>query len=504
MPRILLRDTQPGFGKGLNTTADESQLEPDEVRQAENARLTEYGGVTKRLGSQRVSTSSLGGSATGGFVWRKTTPASHYVTAGSSLWRAVHGVYPWTWTSISGLDSSAIPSFASFRDIGSDALYIADGGQLNKIVAPNLDTLQANLTDTPNVSRLAVHNQRLFAVGDPANTETVYFSGLSNGDTLGSVAAGGGSAIVRTFANEPLTGLLSVGQSLLMFHERGVSRFTGWGQQDFSIDSGTRGVTQDVGTISPNSIVGVENVGFFVTDRGAYQITESGVQGISSKIESILSAVDSTTLRSVSAAHNRSYREVWFSIPGLGILVYNYRLQSWSGPLTGTYLSQSPGAIWESGASSVSQVFFGGADGYVRQADVSQVYKDDVLSDGTGGSAIEMTVQCHRFFYGDNATEKSLRYIYVNGNLRGSALAFANWETGQTTGSAALSLSGTVSLWGSGVWGTAQWGAGGSSTSRVQAHGSGKYNDIRITDSGASNPVFSRLEADSFDMSRRY
>lgn len=504
--RRFASDVQVSFRGGLNTAADESQLKPDEVREAQNCRLTEYGGVTKRLGTQRVHDNTLAvvditAGIAGGFTWRKTTPATHVAACDGHLFTAPHGPYPLSWSDQGpGLDATALPSFASFRDNSADTLYIADGGQLNKY-KPGALTL--NLGGTPTISRLAVHNLRLFACGDSSAPEVLYFSGLSNGDTLGQVASGGGSAVVRTFASEPLTALLPVGQSLLLFHERGISRFTGWSQDDFNLNAGTRGVTQDVGTIAPNSVVGVENVGFFLSDRGAYAVTESGVQAISQKIENTLAAVGSTDLARCSGGHHRALREVWFAIPNLGVMVYNYRIQAWSGPFLGIYATKAPCIFWESGASVVPQLLFGGADSFVRQADVVGTAKDDLSSNGTGGLPYPMNVRCHRMFFNDPAAEKTLRWAYVTANLRGSTGAALSWETGNETVTEALPLSGTVALWGSALWGSAIWGPGGSSTSQLQANGRGRYVDLRIIDSGVTNPVFSQVEMTGFNLGRR-
>lgn len=505
--RQRAQDLQASFRGGLNTTADESQVAPDEVREAQNARLTEYGGITKRLGTQRVHETSLAvvdivAGIKGGFTWRKTTPPTHFAMCEGHLFSAPHGAYPFAWSDLgSGFDSTALVSFASFRDASADTLYIADGGQLCKYKG---GIVSLNLGGTPNISRLAVHNLRLFACGDASAPETIYYSGLSNGDTLGQAASGGGSAIVRTFAHEPLTGLLPVGQSLLLFHERGISRFTGWSQDDFNISEGTRGVTQDVGTIAPNSIVGVENVGFFMSDRGGYAVTESGVQAISAKIEATLSQVPASDLAKVSGVHNRAFREVWFFIPNLGVMVYNYRLQSWSGPLVGVYLNQTPCLFWESGAGATPQMLFGGADAFVRQADVSGSVQDDVLSDGTSGVPYTMSVRCHRMFFGDPTAEKSLRYIYLTANLRGSTGTSIGWNMGDQSGLVKLPLSGSAALWKHVVWNHFTWGRGGSASARVHAHGRGRYADVRLLDDGVTNPVFSRVEADGFALGGRF
>lgn len=511
--RQVVEDAQVAFKGGLNTTADESQVAPDEIREAGNVRLTEYGGATKRLGTQRTHDDQLNASGSitpirGGFTWRKTSPATHLVVSDGHLWTAPQGAYPWGFADQgAGFDLNQLVSMVSFRDLSTDVVYLADGGQASKWSAGGILTL--NIAGSPNVARLAVHNLRLFAVGDPTSPETIYFSGLSNGDTLGDVANGGGSAIVRTFGHEPLTGLLAVGQSLLMFHERGISRFTGWGQDDFSIDDGTRGVTQDVGTIAPNSILAVENVGFFLSDRGAYAVTESGVQQISAKVESILGHIPATDLRLVSAGHNRLFREVWFAIPNLGVMVYNYRLQAWSGPLDGSYLTLAPLVFWESGADETSRLLFGGNDAIVRQADVEGSARDDLTANGIVAdelvpAAYVMNLRCHRMFFDDPTTEKSLRFVYVVANLRGSEGTALGWEMGDSVGSAQLPLESTTAVWGGASWGAFQFGRSGSTTERVHAFGRGKYADIKIVDDGISNPVYSRIEAQGYNMGRRY
>lgn len=500
--RPLLRDEQSSFGGGLNSSADESELKKNEIREGANAHLTEHGGITKRRGTQRTHDVAFPGPVKGGYTWRKTSPATHLVIADGSLFTAPHGSFPWSWSDHgAGIDPNVLPSFASFRDVAADALYVADGGQLHKY-KPGALTL--NLPGTPTVSRIAVQNLRLFAVGDPSAPETMYFSGLSNGDTLGQVAAGGGSAIIRTFAHEPLTAVLAVGQSLLIFHERGISRFTGWSQDDFNVDAGTRGVTQDVGTISPDSVVGIENVGFFMSDRGVYAVTESGVQQISAKVENILAAIPASDLRLVSAAHRRNARQVWFSIPNLGVMVYDYRIRAWAGPLIDVYLDQAPAVFWESGAGETSQIFMGGVDGFVRQADIIGIAKDDILADGTGGAVYAMNVRCHRMFFGSPVVEKSLRYLYATANLHGSAGASLGWETGQEAGTETLPDTGTAALWNAVVWGAAAWGVGGSTTERVHANGRGHYVDLRIVDSGLTISLFSRLEAEAYAMGGRY
>lgn len=65
MARERISDQQPRMDGGLNDVSDEGSLQPNQLRQAVNARLTEYGAVTKRGGTQRTNVLVLG---TGGGI----------------------------------------------------------------------------------------------------------------------------------------------------------------------------------------------------------------------------------------------------------------------------------------------------------------------------------------------------------------------------------------------------------------------------------------------------
>jgi hypothetical protein len=60
MARERIVDQQPAMGDGLNDVSDDLALLPTQLRLAINARLTEYGAVTKRGGTQRAHFLALG------------------------------------------------------------------------------------------------------------------------------------------------------------------------------------------------------------------------------------------------------------------------------------------------------------------------------------------------------------------------------------------------------------------------------------------------------------
>ncbi|HUT86467.1 MAG TPA: hypothetical protein VMX15_00065 [Candidatus Heimdallarchaeota archaeon] len=456
----------------------------------------------------------------GGYFWLRPNSTDQVLAVmAGTLYTGTYAV-PMTWTQQTGvLDSTVQPTLATFRDVSADVVYIADGGALNKWDGT---TLSINLASTPNVSIIAVYNNRLYGCGDPSNPYRLYWSALQNGDTLGQVGSGGGFADIRTFAQSELTGLQPLGAGLLIFHRNGISRFTGIGIDDIDIQAGTRGVSSDVGTFSPHAIVALENVCLFLSDRGIFQCTEEGmtavaerpgggVNSIGDRIETVLRTVNQATLARAIAAHNKQYHEVLFYLPDVGVYAFNYRLGAWSGPWNGIYSDSPTYSMWPiMNASEAPSVLFGSADGHVRLVDAPSLFKDDYLSDGTGGVVNTMVFQCRRFDFKTPTIEKAYRWIFLTLNPRGTVTGGVNWTTVDTAGSQTIILTAQPIFWDApgATWDdTLVWSSSGGGTSvptRVQAHGSGTFIEITITDDSATGALYSRVEAHGFLMGERY
>jgi len=494
--------SQGAFAGGLNLAADAAQLGETDLRRADNARLTEYGGVTRRGGTRRLTETALGGPSAvrGVYAWRPVAGTELLAVANGTLHTGTYGT-PVTWTAETGTLSTTVPpSFAGFRDASAEVCYIADGGPLNQWDGA---TLTVNLAGTPNVRVVAVYNERLYGI--TGDSETLYWSSLGNGDTLGVVASAGGIANIRTFGNQRLTGLLPLGGSLLLFHVDGISRFTGVGIDDINIEAGTRGVSQDVGTIAPFSIVAVENTGYVATERGIYQVSESGVQDISAKIAPVFVDLTDEDLAGIRAVHQRHRREVWFFLPGKGIYAYQYRLNAWSGPWGDGFLAPEVLCLAEvPDSEGRSVVLAGDADGHVRQCDFAGVYLDNVDSDGTGGTAYAFAAQPRRLFFGGIAGEVALRWAHVMADFRGSLSAVFSWQTPTAGGSytmdgGANAAYDTGLAYDSGL----VYDAGSTEVEKVPVHGRGPFVDCTVSDDGESDAVFSRVEVEGFAMTRR-
>lgn len=505
-----LQDIQPAMEGGLNTVSDESALTTTQLRRAINLRLTEFGAATKRGGTRRVSTAAIdaGESVQNGFTWRKhgASPTILAVVDGT-LYTSAFGTFPWTWTQRTGaLSTTVTPTFAQFVDgTGADVVYIGDGGLLNKWDG---STLTTNIAGTVGATSIVVHNQRLWSCGCGVAPTSVFYSALNNGDTLANGSSNGGQIIVRTFGDETVIGLASINTSLLIFHRRGISRLTGFGQDDITVAPAA--VTADVGTIAKLSIVASMNVAYFISERGLYMCNESEVVAIGTPetpdpISPIIRTLSATEFDRIRCVINRATKELWISIPGYGCYQYHTTIKAWSGPWDGGYIDPDTTCLFETlNTSGLPVVLKGDAGGWVSLCDAPDIVTDNAAADGTGGTRYALTAQLRRMYCGDDALAKSLRWGYLTASLRGSDQCRVEWSTGTDFGSYTLPVS-TDQTWGGAgtTWGTGTWGGAGSESYRIPMGGTGYYVDVNVIDSGTALPVFSRFQLETFSLGRR-
>jgi len=506
---VRLADQQPKFDGGLNDVSDDPSLAPNQMRRSVNARLTDYGAATKRGGTQRTSTAALAAAPVlNGFTFRKDDGTQQILAVCNGVLRTTtYGAFPWTWATQAGaLSTTIVPSFVQFRDAGgNDVVYIADGGALNKWSGTTLTT---NIVGTVACDVLAVHNERLWAAGNTSFPDSIFYSDLNNGDSLGNGGSGGGQIIVRTFGDEAVVGLASINTSLLIFHRKGISRLTGYGQDDLNVAPAA--VTADVGTIAPDSIVASNNVAFFISERGLYRCNEAEVAPVGTPdkpdpLLPIIRQLTETDFANIRAVINRATKELWITIPTYGCYQYHTVLNAFSGPWDGAYTNPDTTCLFETlDSDGLPVILKGDTSGWVSLCDPPGIYRDNVAANGTGGSRYAMTVQCHRLYCGDDALTKALRWGYLTAQLKGSDQCRVEWNTGDNFGSYSLPPSTDETWGGTGtVWGTGTWGGAGSRSYRIPLGGWGYYVDISIIDSGEAIPVFSRFQLEAFSLSRR-
>jgi len=508
--RMLMTDAQAAFSDGLNTAADPSHVGPNEFRRAENALLTSFGAAVKRRGTQRTHASAFAADIQGGFAWPRLTGNQELVVAAGVLYTGTYGI-PMSWTSQGGtLDTAARIGFAAFVHGATPVTFIADGGLLNYWDGT---TLTENVANTPNCTVLAVQNNRLWGITGDSNILSA--SALGDGATLGISASNGGQFAIATYEGQHLVGLLPIGASLILLQNQGVSRVTGWTADDFNVLSGTRGVSADVGTVCAQSAIAVQNEGFFLSDRGFYSVTESGVAPISIQIRDMLAGLSQADWDQISVAHHAAIYEVRWYIPGLGVLSFNYQLRKWSGPHTGIYTSAPVVDMWETvDASNKPIVLSAHNDRFVRRTErPSSICLDDVLSTGTGGTAYTLVIKCRRMFCNDAVTEKVYRFAWVTCDLRTSDRAALNVETDSDAvvqrfpndtpsgeWDAEDAIWDSLSVGGDPPW---YWGSVAYDRKRLPLTGHGEWVDLTIQDDGQAESIFARVDLRAFNLGER-
>lgn len=414
MPRRV--DRRYDFRGGLNLSHGSDVLDLTELRLAQNVELNTYGPIRKRPGTRRVHVSAVaaGAQIRGLFQWYPAAGPQLVAVAGGNLYHKLDGATEFTEV-VATLSASARPSFAAYSVGGSPTLYLADGTGLWSFDGTTLSAV----TGSPAMDRIKLYKDRLFGTSG----KTLYWSRVGNpADWSASFA---GSAPIGMYDAEPILGLEVVGSSLLLLKEDSIARFTGVSAENIRIDQESEGISPDIGTIAPGTVLRVEEFVFFLSDRGPFVATESGVQAVGTKVEPAFDGADPANLPNAVAVHHRGRREVWVFIPAAGATAntvgycWNYRLNAWAGPIEfGGTFNVAAAAQYER-ADGRESVVLGGYEGIVREGAVAAVGGlDDVLRDGTGGTAVRFAARLPDMLFGTIGAHKRLRDTqYLSANL---------------------------------------------------------------------------------------
>jgi hypothetical protein len=401
---------------------------------ARNARTSLYGSVEKRASTQRIHESAVGGGAAikGIHQWNGPSGRQTLAVSNGSLWHKTSAQADFSQVAL-GLDTSARVSFAAHKSTldGSPQLYFVDGS--GSMYYFDGSTAYSVTSGVPTLTRIKVYNNRMFGIGED---NLLYYSAIDDPESW-TAASGAGAVRISTYDTENLIALEVVGGSLLLFKENSVARYTGYDILDMRVQTDTVGVSADVGAIAAESVLRVEDVVFFISDRGPYMATEAGVRFIGLPVERAWAEIPRDSLATAVVSHNKTRREVSFFVPSatesenLNCWRYNYRSNSWWGPDDFQGFNVSAAAQYERDDGSESLVV-GGYDGFVRDADASDLpsARDDVLADGTGGKPIPMWLEYRPFNFGDNSRMK-LMYVPqdITADLGQSGRIVQTWES---------------------------------------------------------------------------
>lgn len=507
--RPVLGDVQNGFAGGFNGFGSQVPIPENQFVSMQNVRVVRDFEMAKRPGMRSLV--SLTNAPISLNFWRADSTTAQIIVVDVIGTKYVGTFDPSTGaitltSNIAVGDSSLGESGAHFVTGGADEFYLSsNSGKVYK------QTASARLgASTPTgLNYLWVYNQRLF--GCKTTDQTVYWSALNDGDTLGDTASGGGSATIRTFGGGVVRGGFALGSVNVIVHDSALSVFRGRTFDDISIQAGTEGLSADVGGIYNNSFRAIDGVGYVVSSKGLFTITEAeGVQPFerAGRYDPIAAmARTNWDGENVLIADNIRAGEIWFSMavrPAAGqsatptIYILNKRLGQFTGQITlpvGWSVEGLVSAGYAATGSIYPQIVLaiaGSSSHALAGCDFSDTTLE-VFQDL--GANYTSSVRCRRFFTGAPRNTKAFRRAYVE--MGSGALGSAS--AGSSTGA---SLSYTTPVGGA-VSDTTNLGAG--ATNIIQLSGQGQYVDVTLTDGGTSSTGWSvtSLEVEAFDYGKR-
>lgn len=376
----------------------------------------------------------------------------------------------------------------------------AFGRWAQSIVAVRQAALTPSLTisqlpgNIPFVKGLCLYNGRLWGWNGFNRPNSLYYSNLAatsgsiGGDSLGDPANFGGEIVVQTFGLAAIVACAAVNGSLVIWHDRGISVLTGWGQDDISVQPQALNADVGMGNGTPDGLcvaneLTTGDIAYFVTAAGIYRTNGSFVLPLNTPQKpdptAALLAARTVSPSQFILRFNRQFNELWVGIIGVGVYIYNIILQSWSGPFTGAYASnlrQLFEVVDTAGNAHLWRITYNGTAGpgvFVSECDRAGTFTDDVTAAGTGGSAITAPLQLRRMFGEDRVFSKSWRWINILATLtQGATPPTVTTQTllGTTN---VNTLSGVTSL---------------EDAYYVSPGGLGPWIDITITDVGTTGP----------------
>lgn len=324
------------FGGGLNVRDFWHTIADDELTIANNIRLDE-GGVVRRRGGWSKYVGTVVGTANNliGVTqgsWLVAGVITRYVVATDGV-----KVFYWTgaaWTDITGavVNTAASTSLISFLSFNN--LLIGYGGTSTPWTWDGSAGAILALGGTPPIGNIGIvwQNRVLFAGVGTARTR-VYYSAVGDPQTWGASAY---FDVPSPYDGDEITGLAILYGNLIVFKRHSIYIVQGDDPTTWIISK----TNSAVGCVSPYSVIGVDNLIYFVSDKGLYAMNLSNTSQIAYKVEPRYNIAlanqlaGSYTGNRIFAAHYRYRNEIWMAVDattiGRGqhdrVLAHNYKI----------------------------------------------------------------------------------------------------------------------------------------------------------------------------------
>lgn len=386
-----------GMG-GLTGSKNQNRIRPDQLITASNIAY-DTGNITKEGGATKYNATAIAGTprVVGGFDWWPTNGVQRMIIVGDNgnIYRD-DGAGTFSTTLKTGL--TTLNMFPFFLEGGAEAsgsnrkLFLFTG--TNKVQVLSGDGATMSNLATPPADWAAshplcgaIHENRLWGAGNMNDPHRVYYSTPANHEDF--TGTGSGSISVYPGEGERIVALMSFKGLLVAFKSpRGI----------YLIDTSdpstgnwrSSRMTSAIGTVSPLSIVGIDDDLIFLDASGNFQllsaVTEFGDMGnrnlsAESDMNTFMrSNINFAQIAKVQAVYYSHKREVHFGLPGVSSLYLNRRLVidfNGQGPRFRFSDRDMNHAIWlRKDLNGILRVMIGEDGGFVYEIDRAVKTKD--------------------------------------------------------------------------------------------------------------------------------
>lgn len=248
---------------------------------------------------------------------------------------------------------------------------------------------------------LEIYQNRLFMAGFSSTPSTVWFSDVAEPE--GFMADW--NFEVRTNDGDTISCLASYATDLYIFKRRSFYVFTGDNPSNFFL----RTITDQYGCLNNRCAVTVENVLFFLDQKGVVMWNGAQIDMASAKIQPVFDTMNYSAAVDVACmAHDKLRNQIVCAIPINGssanniTLVYDYMAKAWT-----TYDGFAPSIFATiQGRNNTKNLFYGDTSGRVNW------FGPSFLADnGTGFSTYFKTRFLHDM---GESTQKVFRRLFIN------------------------------------------------------------------------------------------
>lgn len=420
--------TYSKYDGGLNIRDFWHTIADNELTIANNIRLDEGGVVRRRGGWTKLSSSEVGtagnliGITQAAFLLAGTLTRILLATDGVTVWSGTGGA----WTNRTGavVNTAATNSLISFLCFNNTV--IGYGGTSTPWSWDGSAASISVLGGAPPIGNIGiVWQNRVFFAGVGTARTRLYYSDIGNAGVWGASSY---VDVPSPYDGDEITGLAILYGNLIVFKRHSIYIIQGDAPESWVISK----TNSAVGCVSPYSIVGVDNLVYFVSDKGLYAMNLSNSKQVCYKVEPRYNAAVTNQLAGslvrnrIFGAHYRYRNEIWMAVDSTAagqdqhsrVLAHNYNVVDKNGdPAVSEHIT----AGVSTAPSVMADYMTGGAGSILPIASFYDkyvyVFSDTATTDAAAtGSATNIALSFMSGYrdFGDSEATKTLRNVWTN------------------------------------------------------------------------------------------